>query len=495
MGKSILRQLSELSDEAAEEWLLSLPPEMVEQMARGEWWATARPEQIPPEGDWFVHLVLSGRGWGKSRSGSEWLVEQCLKHPTDRHDVPTEWLVIAETTSDCRNICLDGPSGILRSLERQGVPHKVVRSPKPKITFTDSGTKIYFEGADSSDVGRGYNAAGGWLDEIAKWRDPRQAWIEGIAPSMRADLIGDHPRVFVTTTPKPIEIIREWINRDDGSISIVRGSTFDNADNLSTVMLEEMRKRYEGTTIGRQELYGELLELMEGSLFKWSDIEAARVEIGPINVRHRVVGVDPALVAPGEEAERSNAPDEMGVVVVSADTKMEFYVVADESRRLAGREAALHAWNVFGQYQADVLVYESNLGKKWMEDVLSSVYYELVEKGVFPKFTTPPMEPVHSLHGKVLRAEPVAVRYEQGGVHHIGKFPALEDQMIYWDPMDVSKHNSPNRLDALVHAVRHLMGLERRAARIHVPTMERPVGRAGRGLYTLPERARRRGVF
>lgn len=496
MGKSILRQLSELTDEQAQEWLLSLPDQLVTEMARGEWWATARPEQIPPEGDWFIHLMLAGRGYGKSKSGSEWLVEQCIKNPVDRHGAPTEWLVIAETTSDCRNICLDGPSGILRSLERREIPHKAIRSPKPKITFTEAGTRIYFEGADSSDVGRGYNAAGGWLDEICKWSNPRDSWIEGIAPSMRADLVGDHPRVFVTTTPKPIELIREWIGRDDGTVSVVRGATFDNADNLSPVMLEEMRKRYEGTTIGRQELYGELLELMEGSLFKWADIEAARVQIGPLNVRHRVVGVDPALVAPGEEADTSGPSDEMGVVVVSADTKMDFYVVADESKRLAGREAALHAWNVFGQYQCDVLVYESNLGKKWMEDVLSSVYYEMVEQGVFPKFTSPPMKAVHSLHGKVLRAEPVAVRYEQRGVHHIGKFKELEDQMVYWDPLDTSKRKSPNRLDALVHAVRHLMGLERRAAKIHKPTMaDHGPSRSGRGLYTLAERGERRGAF
>lgn len=491
---SLARKLAELPEEVAKEWLDSLPEKMLEEMARGEWWFTARPEQIPPEGNWFVHMVLSGRGWGKSRSGAEWLVEQVIKHPVDRQGTPTEWLVIAETTSDCRNICLEGPSGILRVLERRGIEHKSVRSPKPRITITNSGAKIHFEGADTPDVGRGYNAAGGWLDEISKWKNPRQAWVEGIAPSMRADLIDDHPRVFATTTPKPIELIREWVNREDGSISIVRGSTFDNSDNLSTVMLEEMRKRYEGTTIGRQELYGELLDLLEGSMFKWSDIEAARVEIGPVNVMYRVVGCDPSLVSEGEQVDGgdSGIPDEMGVVVASRDTKNQIYIIADESRRLSGHEAALHVWNVFGQYQCDLLVYESNLGKKWLEDVLTSAYEELRDKGAFPAFTSPPMKPVDSKHGKMLRAEPVALRYEQGTIHHIGKHEKLEDQMINWDPTDGNKRKSPDRIDALVHAVRHLMGTEKMSARIHVPyDIEGRSRTAGSGLYTPSNRAGR----
>lgn len=494
MGMSLARHLASLSPEAAKEWVESLPERMVEEMARGEWWFTARPEQIPPDGDWFIHMVLAGRGFGKSRAGSEWLIEQCIKHPLDRHGFPTEWLVIAETTSDSRRICLEGPSGILRVLERREIQHRLVRSPKPTITLQPNGTKIYFEGADSPDVGRGYNAAGGWLDEIAKWRDPRRSWIEGIGPSMRADLVEDHPRVFVTTTPKPIEIIREWVERKDGSVSIVRGSTFDNADNLSTVMLEEMRKRYEGTAIGQQELYGELLDLLEGSLFKWSDIEANRLKIGPVNVMARVVGVDPCLLTRGDEAADTNySSDEMGVVVASRDVRNHIYIVADESKPLSGREAALHAWEVFGKYQCDIMVYESNLGKKWMEDVLTDTYRELRDRGVFPPHTSPPLKPVHSLHGKVLRAEPVALRYEQGSIHHLGAFEELEKQMIYWDPLDASKHRSPDRLDALVHAVRHLIGTEKRTATIHTPgaiQLTRPGG-INAGVYVLDNRAGR----
>jgi len=441
--------------------------DILDEIVRGEWWWTARPEQIPPPGDWLVHLVLSGRGWGKSRAGAEWIVDRTLKYPRDRSGAPTERLVIGETLSDARSICVEGPSGILRVLDRRGIKYKYIRNPKPKIVIAPGSLDavIYFGGADSPDVGRGYNAADAWLDEIAKWQYPKASWVEGIMPSLRADLIGDHPRAFVTTTPKPIDLLMEWLERRDGSVSIVRGSTFDNAANLSSHVLQELKLRYEGTSIGRQELYGEMLEALDGVLFKWADIEGNRVKIGPEVVTHRTVGVDPTLSSGDEENSSRWATDEMGVVVASRDHRDHVYIVADESTRLVGREAALHAWAVFDRYQCDSLVYEDNLGKAWMRQVFTDAYRELQKRGVFPAGNhKPPMAEIHANQGKQLRAEPVGNRYEQGRVHHIGKFEKLEAQMIQWDP--VNSKESPDRLDAMVHAVRHLMDGEKRAARI-----------------------------
>ncbi len=432
---------------------------MLQQITRGEWWWTARPEQIPPPGDWFIHLALAGRGWGKSRAGSEWLIDRTQTHPTDRHGTPTEWLVIAETLGDARTICVEGPAGLLRVLERKQIKYKYIKHPKPTILVGDTQTKIYFEGADDADVGRGYNAAGAWLDEICKWKYLKASWEEGIMPSLRADLHDDHPRVFVTTTPKPVDLIREWASRTDGSVSLVRGSTFDNRSNLSAMTLEEMRKRYEGTAIGRQELYGELIENMDGALFKFSDIEKYRVMKLPDLEISRVCAVDPALT--GED-------DEMGIVVASRVPNNHIYVLADESTMGSGRPAALHAWRTFSKWGCDVLLYESNLGKVWMAQVLADAYKELAETGMFPKRSTPPMKAVDSKHGKKTRAEPVAMRYQQGRIHHVGRMATLENQMIEWDPL-VAK-DSPDRLDALVHAVRHLIHGERQEVRIHTPT-------------------------
>jgi phage terminase large subunit-like protein len=483
MSQSLAERVANLPPDMRRAWLEKQSKEILDEIVRGEWWWTSRPEQIPPPGDWLVHLVLSGRGWGKSRAGSEWIVDRTLKYPRDRSGAPTERLVIGETLSDARSICVEGPSGILRVLDRRGIRYKYVKNPKPKIIIDPGNLDavIYFGGADSPDVGRGYNAADAWLDEIAKWQYPKPSWIEGIMPSLRADLVGDHPRAFVTTTPKPIDLLMEWLERSDGSISIVRGSTFDNAANLSSHILQELKLRYDGTNIGRQELYGEMLEALDGVLFRWKDIEGNRVDIGPEVVAHRTVGVDPTLSSGDEESSSRWAVDEMGVVVASRDHRDHIYILADETVRLVGREAALHAWSVFDRYQCDSLVYEDNLGKAWMRQVFTDAYRELQGRGVFPAGNhKPPMAEIHANQGKQLRAEPVGLRYEQGRVHHIGKFERLEAQMIQWDP--VLSKESPDRLDAMVHAVRHLIEGEARSsriispARIWIPT-------AGSGLY------------
>jgi phage terminase large subunit-like protein len=429
---------------------------MLEEMARGAWWWVARPEQVPPPGAWLVCLALAGRGFGKSRAGSEWIVERSVKYPFDASGTPTERLVIAETLSDARTICMEGPAGVLRALDRRKVKYRYKMSPRPMVLFPN-GSKIYTEGADSPDVGRGYNASDAWLDEICKWRTPRQSWYEGIMPSLRADLIGDHPRAFVTTTPKPVDILSEWVKRDDDTVHIIRGSTFDNAKNLSALVIAELLKRYEGTAIGRQELYGEILEALDGALFTRLDLANYRVSEAPYLVS-TVVGVDPALT--GED-------DEMGVVVAGRDVDNHMYILEDASIMAVGRAAALHAWRVFAQWGADVLLYEANLGKGWMEQVFRDAYHELVGSGLFPAGSTPPCKPVDARRGKKTRAEPVAMRSEQGKLHLVGYMPELEDQLATFCSWDTKE--SPDRLDAMVHACRHLMLGERKQSRIASP--------------------------
>lgn len=467
MEQSLKERVAGLPKEARDRWISEQPLWLLKEIARDEWWWTSRPKQVPPPGDWLVHLALAGRGFGKSRAGSEWLVERATLHPYDKSGTPTEWLVIAETLSDARLICVEGPAGILRVFDRKGLKagkdYRYIKSPKPMILMK-SGTKIYCEGADSDDVGRGYNASGAWLDEIAKWKNPRGAWYSGIMPSLRADLYGDHPRCFVTTTPKPIDLLREWLARSDGTVSVVRGSTFENQANLSQIVVSELKIRYEGTTIGRQELYGDMLELTDGAVFSLIDIEKNRTDDMPDNIISIVVGVDPNLT--GDD-------DEMGVIVVARSRDNHHYVLADQSVMSTGRAAALHCWHTVAQYGADVLLYEANLGKAWMAQVMRDAYLELCTAGLFPAGTTPPMKAIDSKLGKKTRAEPVAMRYQQARVHHLDRFEELEKQMVEFIP-DSGK-DSPDRMDALVHAIRYLMAAEKKVMKMASP--------AGQQLY------------
>lgn len=453
MGLSIKERMALLPRGQRLEIIRSLPPTVQDEMRRNEWWYTARPEQIPPSGaEAFIYLFMAGRGAGKSRSGSEWIVEQALKHPRDRHGVPTEWLVIADTLADARTINAEGPSGLLNVLHRKKVDHRYKQSPRPMVLFPD-GAKIYLEGADDPDTGRGYNAAGALLDEIAKWIRPYETWYEGLMPSLRADLIDDHPRAFVTTTPKPINLLLEWVTRDDGSVHIITGSTFDNASNLSAPVLAELRRRYDGTALGEQELHGKLLELAGGGLFKRMDIVRNRVARLPVDVElvSTVVGMDPSLT--GDD-------DLTGIVVAARDANNHMWVLADHSVQAAGREACLTVWRVAASLDADLVVYEENLGKRYLTEVLTDTYNECIEEGLFPRHTTPPMRPVHAKHGKKTRAEPVALRSEQGRLHMVGEHQRLEDEMVLFDPE--STRESPDRLDAMVHACLHLMAGEKR---------------------------------
>jgi phage terminase large subunit-like protein len=588
MAPSLKETVAGMTPERRIRFVRSMPPETLAEMLKGAWWWTSRPEQVPPPGEWLIYLILSGRGFGKTRSGSEWIVERAMKHPVDSSGAPTERLVIGETISDTRTILLGGPSGIIRVLEREGIAYHYTKSPKPQIIIKETGSIIHAAGAETADVGRGFNLADVWMDEMCiakgqliatkrgrvkvpvekiregdqvltrdgykrvlhawksgsnvptalikcsgrelrctfnqklltdrgwkkveelnlndiihlqgrrkgnwvrrpldsigyspssdvydlevedahefvasgfvvhncKWPHPRESWFEGIMPALRASLPGDHPRAYVTTTPKPMPILREWVSRDDGSVIVVRGSTFDNATNLSPLILEALKKEYDGTSIGRQELYGELLDDMVGKLFSQTDINMSRVNKAP-DLQRVVVSVDPGLT--GED-------DETGIVVVGADKAGDWYVLADLSAKGVGREAAMKVWRAFIEHKADKVVVETNLGKKWMIESFTSAYTELVRDVdnplILPPMTSPPIAQVDAKVGKLLRAQPVGMRCEQGRLHFVGTFPVLEAQCVDYDPND---RESPDRLDALVHGCRYHLGMEKKAVSI-----------------------------
>ena len=264
------------------------------------------------------------------------------------------------------------------------------------------------------------------------WQYPYETWTEGLAPALR---IGERPRVVVTTTPKPIKLLRDWTTRTDGSVHITRGSTFDNSRNLSETALIELRARYEGTRTGRQELYGELLDAAEGALWNRQWIEDTRIRPDQCPPLFRiVVAIDPAVTS-GEDS------DETGIVTAGASADGQFYVLSDDTLRATPNEWGKRAVEAFREWKADRIIAETNNGGDMVIMVLQQVDRNI------------PVTKVHATRGKRVRAEPISALYEQYRVHHVGAFPQLEDQMVMWTP---DSSDSPDRLDALVWALTEL---------------------------------------
>jgi phage terminase large subunit-like protein len=380
-----------------------------------------RAEQVAPAGDdWSTWLVMAGRGFGKTHAGARWLLGEAYRRRAD-------YAVVAPTHTDARKICVEGPSGLLAALNTAGQSYDFNRSTW-RIALPNSSV-IHMLSADRPDRIRGYNLAGAWCDEVASWRYD-SAWYDGLAPALR---IGTRPRVCVTTTPRSTRLMRDLAGRSDGSVVVTRGSTWDNAANLSRASLAEFA-RWEGTTRGRQELHGELLDDLPGALWRRSWVDSGRVDRAPGGLRRVVVGVDPS----GTSHEGS---DECGIVVCGRSDAGDFFVLNDASRVASPDQWARVVAAEFDRWQADRVVAEKNYGG----DMISSVLRH-VRRGL-------PITMVNASRGKAVRAEPIAALYEQGRVHHVGAFVDLEDELCTWQPGDPG---SPDRLDALVWALTEL---------------------------------------
>lgn len=387
------------------------------------WHRQARPEQLPPEGTWSTWLILTGRGWGKTRAGSEWTLEGALTHSG------TVWGVVAPTFRDCRMVCLEGESGILKVAQRGEVAH-YVRSFGEVVLR--NGSKILSLPAGEPERIRGHNLAGVWVDELAVCEYPDRLWHEALGPAVRVA----PAKIVVTTTPRPIPLLRELVNRIDGSVHITRGSTFENRTHWPKARLAELEARYEGTRLGRQELLGELLEDVEGALWSLSMIDVARVSEPP-ELDRIVVAVDPAVTA-GEHS------DQTGIVVagiVGRRQEAQFFVLEDASLKASPERWANRVKAMYDKWAADRVIAERNQGGDLVERTLRQVAPNL------------PVRTVHAHQGKQLRAEPVSALYEQGRVHHVGVHAELEEQLTTWVP---GVARSPDRLDALVYALTEL---------------------------------------
>ena len=387
------------------------------------WSLHARDSQLPPEGDWDTWLILAGRGFGKTRTGAEWVRAQV----EDRH--ATRIALVARTLPEALSIMVHGESGIINISPLWDKP--TYEPSKRKLTWPSGAHALVFSSHEPDQL-RGPQFDAAWCDELASWEYAQETW-DNLSFALR---LGRHPRSVVTTTPKPIELIRSLPNSP--GVHVTRGSTFDNKDNLAPSFFNGIIDRYDGTRLGQQEIHAELMDEDEDALWKREWIEKARLGSHP-PISRIVVAVDPAL---------STKPtsSETGIVVVGADMRRDHaYVLADESARLTPNSWALRVIHLYDKFGATMIVVEDNAGGQMAESTIQNA----VER-------TLPIKRVRARQGKYVRAEPVASLYEQGRVHHVGRFPALEDQMCTWTA-DLGPSHSPDRADALVHAVTQLI--------------------------------------
>lgn len=408
--------------------IASLPPKLRQailqkltaksvRFARCDWQFRARPEQLPPPGDWRIWLFLGGRGAGKTRAGAEWIAAGVKRGAMRRIGL------IGATAHDARSVMVEGVSGLMAATA-------ATYEPSNRRIKWANGAIADVVSAEEPDAVRGHQFDAVWADEFCKWNDPQGA-LDMVLMALR---LGADPRMLVTTTPRNIAPLKDLLALPD--VKTTRSSTNANAANLAPTFLAGLELRFKGTRLGRQELDAELIEDNDAALWKRDWIEKFRRRAAPVLVRI-VVAVDPPA---------SVAGDECGIVAAGLGEDGDGYVLADRS--VAGLTAAGWAAAVAETYQAfkaDSIVAEANQGGDMVKQVLVDA------------LPNAPVKLVHATRDKRTRAMPAAALYEQGRVHHVGAFADLEDQMVSYD----GTGKSPDRMDALVWALAHLFPVRR----------------------------------
>jgi phage terminase large subunit-like protein len=404
------------------------------------WTTFARGQQLPPAGDWRTWLILAGRGFGKTRTGAEWVRDQVK-------DGVMRIALIAPTFADARDIMVGGESGLLavcwegdetRLGALTGRP--VFETTKRRVVWKNGAEAMLFS-AEEPERLRGPQHETIWADELAAWRHPGATWDM----AMFGLRLGTRPRACVTTTPKPLELIRELVA--DPATALTRGSTFDNENNLAPGFIEAVRARYDKTNLGRQELHAEILKDTEGAMWKHADFDMRR-RATPDGLRRIVVAVDPPA---GSKA----TSDACGIVAAGLDADGVAHVIADATVRAAKpSEWAARAVALYETLGADLIVAEVNQGGDMVEAVI---------RQVDPKVA---LKKTHAGRKKWLRAEPVSALYQQNRVMHAPGLNELEDEMCAFTPDGLPSRRSPDRLDALVWALSELLLVRQSVPRV-----------------------------
>lgn len=390
-----------------------------EELHRTDWAANARPDQLLPEGDWRTWTILAGRGWGKTRTGAE-AVRAWVGRGYRRI------ALVAPTAADARDVMVEGESGLLNIFPNETRP--LYEPSKRRVTFAN-GAQATVYSADEPDRLRGPQHDAAWCDEIAAWRRADDAW-SNLMMGLR---LGRDPRVVVTTTPRPIPIVRQLATAS-GTV-LTRGRTLDNASNLAPQFLDEILARYQGTRLGRQELDAEILEDTPGAFWSLGVLDRSRVGELP-ELERIVVAVDPAATS-GEKS------DFTAIVVVGlGKIDRHVYVLEAQAVKETPEGWARKVWDAYDRHGAGRVIAEQNQGGQMIQSVLRQVR------------PTAAVKLIAATRSKSLRAEPIAHLYELSRVHHVGVHRSLEDQMVVF-PV-AGDHD--DLVDALVHGVTELTG-------------------------------------
>lgn len=369
---------------------------------------------------------MAGRGWGKTRTGAEDVADFAMWNDGVRI------AIVAPTSADARDTCVEGESGLLSCIP----PSYILnwnRSLGELILTNGSRFKLFSAQEPSRLRGPQFHRA--WCDELASWQYP-DTWDQ----LMFGLRLGEDPRVVVTTTPKPTNLIRSLVKRIGGDVLITRGKTMENAQNLAKTALDNLLERYAGTRLGRQELDAELLDDMPGALWQRNKIDELRVMVAP-PLRRCVIAVDPAVST-------NEGSDETGIIAAGVGEKCGHgYTLGDFSGKYTPEGWGAMAVRQYHAFKADYIIAEANNGGDLVENNI-----RVIDRSV-------PVKLVHATRGKFIRAEPVAALAEQGKDHHVGSFPQLEDQMCTFTPdFDRKKMGfSPDRMDAKVWAYQELL--------------------------------------
>lgn len=433
-------------------WMQAFGDDVMHQLVT-DWKFLARTEQLPPAAQYKFWLYMAGRGSGKTRTGAEW-TKDLVRLGYNRIGM------IAPTAADARDVMVEGESGLLavcndwdRDIKGNLTGRPIYEPSKRRVTW-ENGAMATLYSADEPERLRGPQHSALWMDELAAWRR-----METFDQAMFGLRLGKSPRVFISTTPKPKPLIKRLyaraLDEADTEVVMTSGSSERNAVNLAPGVIEELRDMYAGSELGRQELDGVLLEELEGALWSRKMIDQQRFEVMPTLLDpdfyflRIVVGVDPATTD-------KEGSDETGIIVAALGSDNHAYVLADYSGKYSPKGWGDKVAEAFNIWQADSVVAEVNQGGDMVKHVLEASDANM------------PIKMVHASRGKLARAEPVAQKYEQKLVHHVG-YPVLmadgskneghldnlEDQMCTWERLSATY--SPDRIDALVWCIHELM--------------------------------------